>query len=121
MKVLHLPPYGQSMPANSTGLNAELNHCYPNGRNIRTTSVHPTWANTPLLARVKDSLDKVKVEIIPPEDVVDVVVKQILSGKGAQLFIPPNQARQSNIRGWPNWLQELGRGAGAKTLKDAEG
>jgi hypothetical protein len=58
--------------------------------------------------------------MMPPEVVADAVVKQVLSGRGAQLFIPPEQARFSNLRGWPNWMQELLRGLVAKSLRAAQ-
>lgn len=102
------------------GLNSELDHYYPNGRSIQTTSVHPTWANTPLLDEVRASLVRVGQHIMPAEDVADAVVKQVLSGRGAQLFIPPPQARLSHLRGWPNWMQELLRGVVAKSVRTAE-
>jgi len=67
---------------------------------------------------VKSSLDKSKTPIITAEEVADVVVKQILSGKGAQLFIPARQSIFAGLRGFPNWLQEIARISAGKTLKD---
>jgi len=52
--------------------------------------------------------------------VADVVVKQVLSGRGAQLFIPAGQSLFAGLRGFPNWLQEIARVSAGKTLKDVQ-
>jgi all-trans-retinol dehydrogenase (NAD+) len=59
--------------------------------------------------------------ITEPEVVADAVVKQILSGRGAQLFIPSNTAIAAQLRGWPNWMQEFVRAGAAAMVRDTEG
>ena len=56
------------------GLAAELRsvHKCPE---IRTTSVHPGWADTPLIAENVEKIRK-RAHVMPPQEVSDAVVKQ---------------------------------------------
>ncbi|KAF2864283.1 NAD(P)-binding protein [Piedraia hortae CBS 480.64] len=73
---------------------------------IQFTSVHPTFADTPLITRWMKELQASKVFIIDPQQVSDAVVSQILSCRGGQVFVPRYTAATKWIRGWPVWLRE---------------
>jgi len=89
------------------GLNQELKHRYgPNGRCIQTSVVHPMWARTPLIKDWESSLVAAKTFILPPEEVADKIVRQVLSGRSGQVYVPSHMSYISGIRGFPAWLQE---------------
>ena len=44
--------------------------------------------------------------VLEPETVAEAVVKQVLSGYGAQLILPARLALVTGVRGFPSWLQE---------------
>ncbi|KAJ9649696.1 hypothetical protein H2199_000475 [Coniosporium tulheliwenetii] len=93
-----------------TSLNQELKHRYgPNGRCIQTTVVHPMWAQTPLVKSWEDSLMASKTITLPPSAIADPVVKQVLSGRAGQIYVPESAGKFAGIRGWPHWLQEHAR------------
>lgn len=58
---------------------------------------------------------------LEPETVVDALVKQLLSGKSGQLFLPGRMGMVSGIRGLPSWVQELMRNSGGQVLICASG
>lgn len=86
------------------GLREELKHRY-NARRIRTTVVHPFWVRTPLIPNLMAS-QGFSEPLVEPEEVVNAVVKQVLSGKSKQIIVPPRGAAVAGIRGFPIWLQE---------------
>jgi short-subunit dehydrogenase len=105
------------------GLASELKHRY-NAPKVRTTVVHPTWVRTPLIEELTKQ-DSFKSFLLEPETVRDAVVKQLLSGKGAQIILPERMSffGLAGIRGWPSWLQEtvrntLGKELSVKPTKD---
>ncbi|KAF2033515.1 dehydrogenase/reductase SDR family member 8 precursor [Setomelanomma holmii] len=98
------------------GLNQELKHHY-NAPNILTTSIHPNWVRTPLLAPVEQELKQRGSAIIEPEVVADTVVERILGCTGGQVFLPRSISRISSLRGLPNWVQESVRGGVSKTIE----
>jgi hypothetical protein len=55
--------------------------------------------------------------VLEPETVAEAVVKQVLSGYGAQLILPGRYNPFTTIRGWPSWLQEGLRNSVADVLK----
>jgi len=67
------------------------------------------WAQTPLIKDWESSLVASKTFILPPEEVADKVVKQVLSGRSGQVFVPGSMRNMSGIRGFPAWLQEHAR------------
>jgi len=88
------------------GLRAELRstHKCPE---IKTTVVHPIWADTPLIASGKAHLQKNNQIILNPQVVADAVVKQILNGRSGQIVLAPGiGAGVSSLRGFPMWIQE---------------
>lgn len=88
------------------GLSSELRtiHGCPE---IKTTIVHPIWADTPLIAEGKDALKKAGQMIINPQMVSDAVVKQIMKCRGGQIIIAGGAGSIiSSLRGFPGWLQE---------------
>jgi len=56
------------------GLAAELRSIYK-ATGVKTTSVHPGWANTPL---IKDHVETIRksMHVMEPQEVSDAVVKQ---------------------------------------------
>ena len=67
--------------------------------------VHPTWTRTPFIELLTSNPD-FKDAVIEPQCVADAVVNQVLSGRSAQLILPPQSVFLSGIRGWPAWMQE---------------
>ncbi|PVH71919.1 NAD(P)-binding protein [Cadophora sp. DSE1049] len=96
------------------GLTQELRLVY-NAPLVRTSIVHPSWVRTPLIADLIES-GELKAEPVAPEAVAGAVVKQILSGYGAQIIIPSNLAMVSIVRGLPIWVQESFRDGLSKTV-----
>ncbi|EXL60723.1 hypothetical protein FOCG_00016 [Fusarium oxysporum f. sp. radicis-lycopersici 26381] len=68
------------------GLTQELRHCYKVLR-VRTGIVHPGYIRAPLVAKILDQ-SKLKAYLLEPEVVIDSIVKQILSGKSGEVFLP---------------------------------
>ncbi|KAJ4401710.1 hypothetical protein N0V91_007751 [Didymella pomorum] len=100
------------------GLNQELRLSY-NAPNVLTTSIHPNWVRTPLLAPVSQELEKRGAVVMEPSDVADAVVKQIFSCRGAQVFLPSAAGRSALIRALPNWMQEGVRMGVARTITES--
>lgn len=88
----------------SEGLSQELKHRYQ-ARGVRNTVVHPMWVKTPL-THVFNNLDHFLANQLEPEQVSDAVVKQVLTGRSAQLCIPSSLGFSAVLRALPNWLQE---------------
>lgn len=57
-----------------------------------------------------------KDTVLEPEVVANAVVKQVLSGKGAQLVLPKELTYLRGVRGWPLWMQTGARDHAAGTL-----
>lgn len=66
--------------------------------------VHPGWIRTPLIEPLT-SQPGFTDRIMEPEDVARDIVNQVLSGKSAQMIMPPQASFLTAIRGWPSWLQ----------------
>lgn len=99
------------------GLTSELKIWYQ-ASGVKTTIAHPSWVRTPLIEKtiLQSGQDpKILEKMLKPEDVSDVIVRQILSRRGAQLFIPNFAAPISWLKGLPNWAQEIVRDAFGKT------
>ncbi|KAF1363971.1 NAD(P)-binding protein [Lizonia empirigonia] len=100
------------------GLNQELALSYK-APGVLTTSVHPNWVRTPLIEPVADELAKRGAVMIEPEEVADAVVAQVLSCKGAQVFVPRSAGKISLLRALPNWVQEGVRKGVSKTITES--
>ncbi|XP_014553504.1 hypothetical protein COCVIDRAFT_107492 [Bipolaris victoriae FI3] len=98
-------------------LNQELRHNY-NSPNVLTTSIHPNWARTPLIASFEDELKKRGASIIEPTAVADSIVKNIVSCSGGQVMLPSDISKITYVRGLPNWLQESLRNSISKLIKN---
>ncbi|KAI8942916.1 hypothetical protein NX059_000955 [Plenodomus lindquistii] len=99
------------------GLTSELKIWYK-APGVKTTIAHPSWVRTPLIeeAILKSGQDpKILDSMLMPQEVAEVIVRQIISRRGAQLFIPQYAAPISWLKGWPNWAQELVRDAFGKS------
>ncbi|EKG15760.1 Short-chain dehydrogenase/reductase SDR [Macrophomina phaseolina MS6] len=99
----------------------ELKHRY-RCPEIKTTIVHPHFTCTKLIADFEEQLRRRKnaPPLLEPKYVADVMVKQILSGKSGQLFIPESTSvLVPLIRGLPTWLQEFLRDSIARSETNA--
>ncbi|KAL1795484.1 hypothetical protein ACET3X_005708 [Alternaria dauci] len=99
------------------GLTSELKIWYK-ASGVKTTIAHPAFVRTPLIENMilESGQDpKILETMMKPEEVAEVIVKQVISKRGAQLFIPSWGAPISWLKGWPNWAQELVRDAFGKT------
>ncbi|KAK8120202.1 Dehydrogenase RED2 [Apiospora kogelbergensis] len=99
------------------GLTSELKIWYK-VPGVKTTIAHPSWVRTPLIEEGilrSGQNPKILDSMLMPEDVAKVIVGQIVSRRGAQLFIPGAAAPISWLKGLPNWVQELVRDAFGKT------
>jgi all-trans-retinol dehydrogenase (NAD+) len=87
------------------GLRAECLTRYPGGSSICNTSIHPGWHKTGI---DKDGiLAKLGIVEDPSEPVIDAVVDQVLNGKSGMICIPKHHQRDSLLRFWPRWAQDL--------------
>jgi all-trans-retinol dehydrogenase (NAD+) len=100
------------------GLNQELRQKY-NALNVVTSSIHPNWVRTPLIAPFEKSLHAAGSVILEPQAVVDAIAEQIFKCTGGQLFLPSQSNRVSFLRALPNWVQEMVRGGLAKSILQA--
>lgn len=71
---------------------------------------------TPLIDGLVKAGKQFKSPIMSPKDVSSAVVKQIVSQSGGQVIIPSNQSSASQLRGFPNWMQERFRNKGSLGL-----
>ncbi|CCU81477.1 short chain dehydrogenase/reductase/methylenetetrahydrofolate reductase/MET12 [Blumeria hordei DH14] len=85
------------------GLSSELRNIY-NAPNVRTTVVNPSWIRTPLIERLINS-KQWRTPVMEPEYVVNIIVDQVMAGKGGQIVLPPKLNYGTTIRGWPLWMQ----------------
>ena len=67
--------------------------------------VHPSWVNTPLLGSAVDNT-AFKEYVMEAQPVASAIVKQVVSGKSAQLILPPEINILTTLRAWPSWMQE---------------
>jgi short-subunit dehydrogenase len=89
------------------GLQQEL-RTFHNAPEVKCSVVHPTFADTPMVAKFKDSLAKTTAKLITPESVADAVVKQVLSGRGSQIVLNGNLPYfLTTLRAWPHYLSGL--------------
>jgi len=89
-----------------TGLAQELKHLHK-APDVHTTTIHPTWARTPLLGVNQAIIEKGFGGLIDPEVIADAVVGQVLACRGGQLVLPGSLNLLACIRSFPNWLQEI--------------
>lgn len=81
--------------------------------------MHPNWVRTPLIEPVADELAKRGAVMIEPEEVADAVVAQVLSCRGAQVFVPRSAGKISLLRALPNWVQEGVRKGVSRTITES--
>lgn len=89
------------------GLTQELKHRY-DAPFIKTTSIHPSWAQTPLLQWEKE-IRRLDVSIMTAEFVASNIAKAILSSRSGQVVLPDNLLMKvaTGVRGLPLWVGEL--------------
>ncbi|KAM4055141.1 short chain dehydrogenase [Hirsutella rhossiliensis] len=93
----------------SEGLAAELSAIY-GAPNVRTVSVHPGYTKTALFQGFKQR-SRFLVPPLEPDSVAEAVVKQVLTGRSAQVILPRCTAA---LRILPEWFGVPFR---ARTLK----
>ncbi|EMD94528.1 hypothetical protein COCC4DRAFT_148691 [Bipolaris maydis ATCC 48331] len=69
---------------------------------VKTTIVHPSWVRTPavkegVLSSGQDA--KILEDFLLPEEVAEFIIRQIISRRGAHIFIPSFGAPISGLRG----------------------
>lgn len=79
--------------------------------------VNPSWIRTPLIEKLTSNPD-FKDPVLEAEDVSSAIVKQVLSGRSAQLILPKAYSGISTIRAWPAWMQVRFRNRLADGLND---
>lgn len=60
-----------------------------------------------MLKELQNKLTESGGQVMPANNVADAVVKQILCGRGNQIFMPHDAVLVSFIRVLPAWMQEL--------------
>ncbi|EEU37965.1 uncharacterized protein NECHADRAFT_95906 [Fusarium vanettenii 77-13-4] len=98
----------------SEGLAQELRHIYK-APMVRTSVVHPTWVQTPMIAKLKEQ-GRMRDPTVTPEEVAGRIVDQLYSTYGAQIVVPESLGWVSFLRGFPGWLQESVRDTRTKSL-----
>ncbi|KAJ4420804.1 hypothetical protein N0V82_004099 [Gnomoniopsis sp. IMI 355080] len=99
------------------GLTSELKIWYQ-APGVKTSIIHPAFVRTPLIERtiIKSGQDpRVLDSMMVPDEVGNVIARQIICRRGAQIFIPRYGAPISWLKGMPNWTQELLRDAFGRT------
>ncbi|KPM44520.1 hypothetical protein AK830_g2009 [Neonectria ditissima] len=91
----------------SEGLAQELRHVYK-APMVRTSVVHPTWVQTPMISKIKEQ-GRLQDPTVSPEEVAERIVSQLYSTYGAQIVVPESLGWVSLLRGFPGWLQETMR------------
>ncbi|TDZ31029.1 Dehydrogenase RED2 [Colletotrichum spinosum] len=74
------------------GLGAGAAACVPRAEAevvIRPTYIHPTYIRTPLIGAAH-STNNFKGLLLEPDDVVDRILKQIVSGRSGHVYLPPS-------------------------------
>lgn len=105
------------------GLTSELKIWYK-APGVKTTIVHPSWVRTPLIEETilqSQQNPQILEDMLTPEEVADLIVRQIVKRRGAQLFIPSSAAPISWLKGLPNWAQEVVRDAFGRTSAVSSG
>ncbi|KAJ4355977.1 uncharacterized protein N0V89_004002 [Didymosphaeria variabile] len=92
------------------GLRAECLRTYEGGEGICTTSVHPSWYQTGILAGVEEALAKQGIKPRPPVEVADAVVEQVLKARSGRLVVPRKSEMWADIRYYPKWVQDAASG-----------
>lgn len=78
--------------------------------------VHPSWIRTAMMEPWLQRPD-FKESVMEPEDVASAVVKQVVSGKSGQLFLPHvPMCALAMLRSWPAWIQQSIRNHIARQL-----
>ena len=72
--------------------------------------MHPSWHSTGLVKPAEPQLNKYGIFPDPPANVSRLVVDQVLAGRSGQLFVPKDQERYKNNRGWPLWFRDVLQG-----------
>lgn len=90
------------------GLRNELRAFHgPAGKCIQTTSVHPFWHATGIVAPYAARLARAGVKMDPASNVSDAVVEQVVAGRSGQIFMPRSQASRAGLRNLPVWVQDF--------------
>lgn len=93
------------------GLRNELlqRHAHQGGRTIQTTTVHPSWHDTGILAGVGTKTRLLEYGIIPDPavNVSKAILEQVLAGRSGKIFVPKDQERMSKVRNMSLWTYDI--------------
>ncbi|KAH8648592.1 hypothetical protein BX600DRAFT_555058 [Xylariales sp. PMI_506] len=98
-------------------LTSELKH-FHRAPGVLTTIVHPNVVYTPLIEKVVTNANEKSPKMLKREDVANLILAQVWSGRGAQLVIPSTERHLSGLKAWPMWLQEIVRDAVGKGVAE---
>ncbi|CZT25480.1 related to a retinal short-chain dehydrogenase/reductase [Ramularia collo-cygni] len=73
---------------------------------IKFSSLHPSFASTPMVAPHLKELEKAGAAVLKPIDVSNAVIKQIVSGRGKQIILAGNLGPAVYLRSFPHWLSQ---------------
>lgn len=73
---------------------------------IKFSSLHPSFAATPMVVPHLEELEKAGAQILKPVDVSDAVIKQIMSGRGKQIILAGNLGAIVYLRSLPHWISQ---------------
>ena len=96
------------------GLGQEIRHIY-GSKKIRTSILHPTWIDTPMIERFSASPKWTELTL-KACDVSNEIVLCILNGRSKQVVLPKTYAWVGTVKGWPSWIQEGLRNMGAASM-----
>ncbi|KAK6431465.1 hypothetical protein LTR95_012374 [Oleoguttula sp. CCFEE 5521] len=89
------------------GLTSELRYIHKVPQ-IKTTIVHPTFVDTPLIAMIKSDIQSLGQGIVTPESVADAISEQIFSCRSGRLIISDRPYLPDFLQYAPRWLSMLG-------------
>lgn len=87
------------------GLQTEA-RVFHNAPEIKFSSLHPSFASTPMVTPHLKELEQAGAQVLKPIDVSNAVIKQIMSGKGKQIILAGNLGPAVHLRSLPHWLSQ---------------
>lgn len=79
---------------------------FHNAPEIKFSSLHPSFASTPMVTPHLAELKKAGATVLKPIDVSNAVIKQIISGRGKQIILAGNLGPAVYLRSLPHWLSQ---------------
>lgn len=79
---------------------------FHNAPEIKFSSLHPSFASTPMVVPHLKELEKAGAKVLKPSEVSDAVIKQIMSGRGKQIILAGNLGPAVYLRSLPHWISQ---------------